>query len=388
MFDIKNDPDDSLNIFKNVLQECELSIEGDLNVGDRYNTNNYHFHINESRYSQIERSGKLLRGDDHGERLESKVVIQKLAEALGITEYTERYIDSLPANRPTGKEKLYRQDFELWNDIIRNRNMVEGAPIVLEGFNIVQWLPISPGKYYLPSAVNSREEAIRFYDTDRSEYLPIGKGKMVAGGIGCVRLRRGNDEKQFLCATSTGVCHGGIPIVLDKRLYNRVIPDLTEFGYVKATLMGTIRLLSKNPELMIYASGIPKFCFVVDSIMPMRNKKETNIIATAAAIFPETSGRNTLLNKLLKQTYFEKSWTFCSFNPEIGQKSIMDAAFWIKDYCLRYSQLKNPPILADFDEYCQYFDDVEFSISNIRNNQIKKEFIKPYIEHFRELKYR
>ncbi|KPL83037.1 hypothetical protein [Herpetosiphon geysericola] len=94
--------------------------------------------------------------------------------------------------------------------------------IYLDSFQLVDWFPRSPGYYYTDEARRNRFEAAHHvYTHDESMYDPWGKMLMMEGGVGCIRLapqQLGSNEVWFYTATSDGMCHSGIPLVIPNHL--------------------------------------------------------------------------------------------------------------------------------------------------------------------------
>lgn len=82
------------------------------------------------------------------------------------------------------------------------------------------------------------------------------------------------------------------------------------------------------------------------------------------------------------KTRLEKSWSFCYFNPG-SDESFIQAIEWLKDYSSRYSEMKNPPILSDFDEYYNHFSNrIEFPIKELGSGIINPEKIPLILNYF------
>jgi hypothetical protein len=135
---------------------------------------------------------------------------------------------------------------EYWA-LVRHDRLYEGAPVRLSGFHLTEWVPLTPGRFHSPEAARARDLAryhIDSVDPLRGVgYLPQGKRSMTKGGIGTVRLPAldlHGRPLRVLAATSDGVCHSGVPLVLGADQYESVIPQIRERGGVVADVSGVM----------------------------------------------------------------------------------------------------------------------------------------------------
>jgi hypothetical protein len=165
--------------------------------------------IEKQRYKrelEIESALHLIRGAprETGDFVSRKDLVNLLADALNLVIYKDSSFREIEST----VNHTYADNRSFWNDALDDK-VVQGMRIRLQGFHVTQWLPSSPGRYYTADAVQSRERAQSYLSRRHEnsvEYLPLGKGLMVLGGVGSVRLgaRTVNSETVYpLGASST-----------------------------------------------------------------------------------------------------------------------------------------------------------------------------------------
>ena len=125
-----------------------------------------------------------------------------------------------------GRAKKYKEEESFWKDVIGPyfyqksvRNLVPGQFVELNNFIITEWFPRCPGQYWTREGKRKQQNALKFVEEIQEKFLvlsPKGKTLMVSGGIGTTRLNlHKSDQGDFcvLCATSSGNCDAGIPLV-------------------------------------------------------------------------------------------------------------------------------------------------------------------------------
>ena len=81
---------------------------------------------------------------------------------------------------------------------------------------------------------------------DAVVYNPYGKGSMLEGGIGNIRLKpiTINGQECFLVgASASGVCHEGFPIALPSQLYDQYIDQISERGANFCAVVGKLKFI-------------------------------------------------------------------------------------------------------------------------------------------------
>ncbi len=293
-------------------------------------------------------------------------------------------------SRPLTVDRTYTDNRTFWHDALRGLHF-QGMRIFLQGFHLTEWMPSAPGRYFTPNAEASRKEAQHYIAYGRAErYLPLGKLRMVLGGVGSVRLGAKAIDSSivyFLGASSTGISHQGIPVALPESEYRKAIQVIKERGGCSANLVGSLRALPTSMSIIHYDREIPRYCFFAEEVEVIRPSTEAELLTTVAIMFPSRyptwDDKERDFTKDGYTTRFPKSWSFCSFRPGSAQRSLDAAVDWLRDYAFRYSGMYNPPILADFDEHYQYFDNpVEFSVSRLLRNYVDIERLEAYRDYY------
>lgn len=267
-------------------------------------------------------------------------------------------------------DHIFHDNETFWRDCLLNK-IYDGKTIKLENFCLIEWLPYSPGLYYTERAFYSRMKAKHSMNPDKNEYLPLGKMNMMLGGVGSVRLAP-DKSKFYLCATSTGTSHQGIPIIVNKEIYNQFIDEIKQNAYSTVDIIGTIEILPIEKALINYAREIPKYSLVVTSI-EKRKKVPREILVSVSAIYSRMEYDNYNTGQY---------WSFASFSPDANEVELKKAVEWIEQYAYRYSGGK-PKILTDFDEHKSHFNtDIEFKLQNIVIGNISEELLLKYSEKF------
>jgi hypothetical protein len=304
------------------------------------------------------------------------------------------FLDTYFYDRTSGKpgsrniDATYSNNEAFWTDALK-RNHFEGMRVRLENFQIGEWLPSAPGRYFTEEARRSRKVAKSYRDMFKTEYLPLGKEYMVLGGVGSVRLSAkdiSNKTHYFMCATSTGVSHEGIPLAIAESDHRGVIPDIKQHGGCCGTVEGTLRVLPQSATLIDFIRDVPRYCLYADGI-DITGPPTERMLTTVAIMFPSgyRSGRDEG-DKFYGSGYiteFRKSWSFASFYMDGEGERLSKAVSWLRDYSMRYSSIPNPPILTDFDEHYRHFDNpIEFSLKNLFSKGLDPERLLAYARYY------
>ncbi|MHA2247926.1 MAG: ATP-binding protein [Candidatus Hodarchaeales archaeon] len=282
--------------------------------------------------------------------------------------------DSLLADR-TGSVR-YSNEQDYWRDVIGpyffQPSVTKLHPdtiVELKNFHLTEWFPRCPGTIWTSKARELRKEAQKHLYRDRDVvsygknigfYAPAGKTYMVIGGLGTTRLGRvkmpnTNITYRILCATSSGFCDKGIPVIVAEDVYKMfsklistegaiqadIIGLYTDlpFNWIKTTirLPGVINLTRSLKEHLAKSLYVPKTCIVLHSRNQVDNIQEPHIediSATAWTFFKQRRGY---------------SFTFGSFIPK-DEESIVKAADFIMDYVYHHGGRE---IYTDFDRRVQ-----------------------------------
>jgi hypothetical protein len=277
-------------------------------------------------------------------------------------------------NKFIGNIKKYNQENDFWRDAIgpyfympAERNLYDGQLVELNNFEITEWFPRCPGLFWTKDAYESRNHAAQYIDRTTDRYIvlsPYGKTLMVLGGRGTTRLEVHTDNYNYkvLCATSSGRCDAGIPLVVSRGVYDEIRDELHHDGSIRADLSGFYspfpmrydeliwgnpgaELPSKVRSWLANSLHIPKYCLKVESRLSVRKKKsESSIQATAWTLF-------NLRNQDNPEKALPPSFVFWSFDPRF-EDSIEEATNEIKNYIQYFG---TGEILTDFDERVQRF---------------------------------
>ena len=290
-----------------------------------------------------------------------------------------------------GSDLVYADNGSFWQDALAWRHR-PGLSVDLEGFHLTEWLPLSPGRYFTPEACKAREDARDWYSDLLAEYTPEGKGFMVLGGLGTLRLlprQIGSRTIYLLGASSTGVCHQGIPVALPAEEYRKTMPFITRSGGCVADLRGHIEAF---PELALPIRPdphVPKYYFLADHVAVHRQSRPKELVATAAIMFGIPNRRSAMEQSGEYvgggyATHLSKRWSFCSFCPAPSEgNSLAEAVKWLTEYSIRCSDVPNPPILSDFDEHISHFcNPVEFPIKETASGVIDRERLSVYGDYY------
>ncbi|HWS98747.1 MAG TPA: hypothetical protein VN256_00650 [Pyrinomonadaceae bacterium] len=333
----------------------------------------------------IEKIDDRFQGVNHGEIRREDL----LSIFLDVFD-TVRYGNIVPAPAARPIDSTYLNNEAFWNDARSNRHF-EGMRVALKKFHLTEWLPSAPGRYYTGGARESRRRARLHLNHGRGEYDTLGKYGMVLGGVGCIRLlskEYGSDLIYFLCASSTGIAHQGIPLAVTEGAYREAIQSIKEYGGCVANIVGTIRALPILFATLEYDTEIPKYCIFVDSKSDLEIKRDSQsdeLLATVAVTFSRPSQYRGEFQEEEKYRGIvtTKAWSFASFKPSFDEGSLREAVDWMKDYAIRHSGFDEPEILADFDEHHEYFGrNVEFPLGDLSRGLVDSSRLDSYARKF------
>lgn len=288
-----------------------------------------------------------------------------------------------PNNQP---DKTYNTSKSFWTDSITRRDRLYAGQIVkLTNFKLLEWIPSSPGLFYTPEAKRKRDSAresdqrwrreseknfVTSFLPQKSkkiiELRPDEKKGMIQGGYGSLRVAPKviNHELQyFLNASSTGVSHEGLTVMLKKEHYSLVVEELRKGKIPKVDLVGRLMLLPEefSPIKMRYHEGIPKYYLEVLELKVNGYTSTEDTVVSVAITYAKKED-------FIRRNSF--SYSFCSFSPNRNNRDLREAVFWLQNYAERYSEEKDPVIIGDFDEEFNHFGNVEFPISDIAKGKI------------------
>jgi hypothetical protein len=169
-----------------------------------------------------------------------------------------------------------------------------------------------------------------------------------------LELHRGDHyEYKLLCATSSGKCDAGIPLVVTRGVWEQIRDQILSEGAVKADILAFYSPLPVRYEDILVETGtalsghlktflsftqyVPRYCLFVESILQIKKKRsKSSVQATAWTLF-KTKEVDAAL---------PYSFTYHCFDPQ-NEVSIKEAAEFIQGYVNDY---KSEEVLTEFDE--------------------------------------
>ena len=302
---------------------------------------------------------------------------------------------------PRGENRIYQMNEKLWQDLI-DGHLQAATSIILEKFWLSQWLPLRPGLFHTRNARMNRERARRYLLTgpgasERAAaefksifgrsvprslrqyqnsptyiYHPYGKGLMLEGGVGCIRLkpkRLADGELWFMGASSEPVAHQGIPVAVPDDIYGRIVDHIASSGSLQCTLKGRLKLVPPDLD-PLYSNlvGIPQVYLLVESITHLHTRRDYARFLAEGAVMVATDSNKENSGSFYGGTNGIYS-AYASFDPGV-KDSIDVATAWLSDAYA--SDLLRGKILTDFDEQVHRFKGVKFSLENIMIGQISE----------------
>ena len=272
------------------------------------------------------------------------------------------------SQRQQGRIETYSSDQEFWHSAFTGKQH-EGKLVRLQGFNLTEWVPASPGLFNTPQAARARHMAESYLVHERGgrEYLPMGKVSMIEGGIGCFRLpaiTSGSGSLiHVLGASSTGFCPAGVPVALSQDLYTELIEPIRRTGGISTDAVGIIRIL---PEVFLsFHPQAPKHFVLLQDLRSFAHSDPDQLHASATIGF-SISDHQTVYKGSETPSKYRLGWSFGTFNPGPGRRPLSDAVIWLKDYALRYSGLSHPSLVNNFDAHYDHFrEPVDFPLRDI-----------------------
>jgi hypothetical protein len=270
---------------------------------------------------------------------------------------------------------VFEENDSFWHSAL-NSNLYPGQIIRLNNFKILEWIPSSPGRYHTIDAKIERESALRrhFENEKRQgvdqrkgrviELRPNDKRSMVKGGLGSLRVgpkQLMGNLKYIMCASSSGVSHEGIVVLLEKEFYKKLIEEIKAGRNPTVNIIGRVMLIPKELSLINfeYHREVPKYYLDVEECNLLPNKNPNQGIVSVAITYAREE-------ELSEHRAF--SYSFCQFAAL--RADLSGIADWLTNYAVKHSKSESPIIIGDYDEYHDYFEKVEFPISDIANGKI------------------
>jgi len=289
------------------------------------------------------------------------------------------YLGALQPLEPVA-DRTYGSNEDLWGDVLASRVRASGV-VRLEGFLLSEWLPFSAGTFHTSYGRSQRADAQRevLYDgslpdpqpspelleldpgVDPSElgvtkvYSSGGKGGMIAGGIGSIRLKpRRIDvgEVWFMSASSTGVAHEGFPVAVPTDVYAQHSDELAQDGAVRCTVTGELRFVD-NSMRVTFGASVPQLYLLVRELHRERRGSPDGLQVSVPISFERDDGTVHA--------------AYANFRP--GERGSLERAVeWLAEtYVKRIYQGR---VITDFDEQTRWFDDADFSLERVMTGSL------------------
>lgn len=247
--------------------------------------------------------------------------------------------------------------------------------VTLEYFHLFEWFPLAPGKFHTEQAQNERVQAGNFLmrSSDGSFfYAPEGKGLMLEGGVGAVRLRPTGINGQnfyFMSASANGVCHEGFPVLIPQEFYGPLKQRMLADGAVPAVLSGEMKYVPKE-ALTFFGNprAFPQLYLHVDDIKVLDKPRPeiTRFYVSVAVSFQGVVEGN-----------MGQYMTYCTFDPS-SKVSFDRAIDWIDNFYVK-SQYKGT-VITDFDDVYPHFPDAVFELAALRSGTLDMSKVLSFVK--------
>jgi hypothetical protein len=295
--------------------------------------------------------------------------------------------------RARGKILEYSHEEQFWKDAIgeyfyqpSRRKLFQDNLVRLVDFEITEWFPRCPGLYWTKIGQEYRKNAVKdlINKFGYTVYSPRGKSRMILGGLGTIRLKEHTVDKEnykVLCATSSGKCDAGIPLVISKGVYDEIQNEIHTEGSINADVEGFYSQLPINWEdLVIETPGseiskrvkswiaasyyVPRYCLQIGSRLQIKKRKSESVVQATAWTLYGCKESNPL----------PYSFTFHTFDPKDGN-DIKEAAEFIQMYVTEFG---GRGILTEFDEVISRFPSV-YPLSKVMQSEVDQSIEQKFI---------
>lgn len=279
-----------------------------------------------------------------------------------------------PIERDGGKTATYGRNERVWSDVLA-RKLNVASHVRLDGFELNEWMPFSAGTFHTADGRREREHArhLLLYDGGSGTSAPLsklralvpgidprslgpgkiyssaGKGGMIAGGVGCVRLkprRLNGDDVWFASATSSSVAHEGMVVAVPADLYRRHVDELAVKGSVRCTLVGELRFV-ENEFRDRYGTGVPQLYLHVSELTRVGHATQPLRISVPISF----QGADGSVNAA-----YANFWAGETHGVE-------RAARWLEEVYVR--RFYSGTVITDFDEQVSWFAKTELALDRV-----------------------
>lgn len=197
----------------------------------------------------------------------------KIIKATHIIEAIEDYSITANSGYDTSDQmhsvetNWFSTDDEFWNAVITDPEKYWHTKLSLHAFTICNWVARVPGLYWTDYSEAIRKGSLNQIAKQSNnwiEFLPPGKSKKVAGGIGTIQLAPDDEGRRMFSISSSCNASLGIPVL--------VFPDVIDALKLKEGDAVSIRDARWQPLSYAWSKrfsstkNIPRGCLIVDSI--------------------------------------------------------------------------------------------------------------------------
>lgn len=285
-----------------------------------------------------------------------------------------------PPVEPHGRQvATYESNETVWKDVL-TRKLNVASHVRLEGFELNEWMPFSAGTFHTDYGRHAREQARRqlLYDGSSASpappsalaalvpgidprslgagkiYTSAGKGGMISGGVGCVRLKPrklNGDDVWFASATSSSVAHEGMVVAVPASLYQRHVDELANTGSVRCTLAGELKFV-ENEFRERYGTSVPQLYLLVSELTRIGRAQQPLRVSVPISF----QGADGSVNA-----------AYATFSAA-EKHGIERAARWLDDVYV--TRIYHGTVITDFDEQVSWFAKAELSLGTVMDGTL------------------
>lgn len=248
---------------------------------------------------------------------------------------------------------------EAWRLFVEE-HLYDTRRVTLEHFHLFEWFPHAPGIFHTPEGRQHREVASQYMEPTpdgSAVFNPVGKLTMLKGGIGAVRLRPRNIDREphyFMTASSNGICHEGFPVLIPRRFYGPLKARILDEGAVPVTVGGEMRYVPETAvSFFPERRSMPLLYLHVDELQVLpkpRQRVTTYLINVVASFIGDFEGR--------RGSYA----TFAAFDPA-QRSSLSEAISWLEG--IYVGAMHDGIVITDFDEVRPRFPQAVFGLPSL-----------------------
>ncbi len=292
-------------------------------------------------------------------------------------------IQNKPRVAEDASDFTVRSNDGFWQLLMSRRTRPLLKWVVLEGFQLTDWYPRTPGVFHTDEARRARYSARDFGRVvdGFAHYLPRGKEDMVhRGGVGSLRfkpVRIEGSDCWLYTATDDSYCHTGIPLAIPQAILEGINFD-TNF---RVDIVGQIRFLPDFLEHYFYhMTRVPQVYILVDKITKT-SKKSGVVKITPTILFRFSSARSNDLDAEYPRRRARRLSDYGVSYVTCYSDGIRGAIDWLEHYVELYGE----EILTNFDQQIPQFVGVPFSINNVMTGRISVHELEKFHIHQAEI---